>query len=68
MYKECKICNRVTEHKRVDSESRSQRIGLGIVTTSVFYICPHCNTGISGTEVISQFGGKITSSFQKTLG
>jgi len=67
-YKECRICNRVTEHKKIESESKTFQFAQGVVTTNIFYICPHCNTGISGDQVNAKVGGNIISTFDKKLG
>ena len=64
MYLECRICGRVTQHKKVDTQARSYRIGDNVVSMGVFYICPHCNTGVSGTEITSNITSNIKSSFE----
>jgi len=64
MYLNCELCKRVTDHKRRDNQSNSHKIGKSVVSSNVFYICPLCNTGVSGTEVHLTIGNKTKSSFQ----
>jgi hypothetical protein len=68
MYLECRICKRVTQHKEVDDQSKTFVFGAGVVKTSTFYICPHCNTGISGDHVTVNISGRIESNFTKRFG
>jgi len=68
MYLECRICRRVTEHREVDTQSKTFVLGGGVVKTNMFYICPHCNTGVSGDHITSNIGGSIKSTFTKRLG
>jgi len=67
MYLECKICKRVTEHKRIDKQSTTCVFGAGMVSSNVFYICPHCNTGVAGTEVTTKINGNFHSTFETRL-
>lgn len=67
MYLECKICNRVTEHKKEDKQSTTHNFDSSIVSSNVFYICPHCNTGVAGTEIQTNIGGNIKSTFETRL-
>ena len=68
MYLECRICQRVTDHRIDTSQSKTFNFGTGgFVQTTVFYICPHCNTGVSGTNTTTNFAGKIESKFEKGL-
>jgi hypothetical protein len=68
MYLECKICKRVTEHKRIDKQSSTHVFSAGMVSSNVFYICPHCNTGVAGTEITTSIGSNIQSTFETRLG
>ena len=68
MYLECRICKRVTEHKKIDNQSTTRVFGSGMVSSNVFYICPHCNTGVAGTEITTTIGSNITSTFESRLG
>jgi len=70
MYLRCRICNRVTDHSKHDKQSNSYNINGSIVNTNVFYICPHCNTGVAGTEVNikSNINNSIISSFESNFG
>ena len=67
MYLECRICERVTDHKLDESQSRTYHFTGAGVDCGVFYICPGCQTGVSGTNLTSNIApGNFQSSFEKS--
>lgn len=68
MYLNCRICQRVTDHKKDESQASTHVFpNAGVVQLGVFYICPHCNTGVAGNSTMIQSNGKIESKFEQGL-
>lgn len=58
MYYECRICQRVTDHRERKGSTGGQTFATSLgLSEPVYLICPHCNTGVSG-RIISVLGSR----------